>query len=476
MKLTLKVLFSIILLVLGSFSIFIILENNSISEVQIDFELPLPADIAAQYRVPEYPNIEKVILTGFFSDWDEDDLNYQMIPVSSDPKNHKWNINIVLPPGEHQYKFAIYVKDRSEPVWTHDLDSYKQVFNGMDSFNSLISVGSYIDIKKILQLTIYILMGVFIPLLLIYIIKSTTFKNTLVILFIILIVTNSIFTLIQREYNSQYYSFLSKSIISIIQNDYERDDSDIYMTFNLFLWYKLDKMGIKNLHSRYRYTSLLFFNEDLELKEFDYRTYENSNFINPLPHDQSIILMYPYFKEQVEQLTEKKITEVNYQVLGFEKIYNKIHGFRFSNRLENGGKILTLHSNSFLYPLIIDNKITGYLGVFFQSNNTDVINTYINFNIAIILLFIAITFMLQTVKKDIQVSDEELIKECIDRYKLTPRESDMLPYILDGLSNKEIADDLNISKRTVDNHVYNILHKTEVKNRVELVSIIKKGI
>ena len=38
-----------------------------------------------------------------------------------------------------------------------------------------------------------------------------------------------------------------------------------------------------------------------------------------------------------------------------------------------------------------------------------------------------------------------------------------------GLTNQEIAEKLEISKRTVDNHISNILTKTATSNRVELV-------
>nr|WP_238568932.1 LuxR C-terminal-related transcriptional regulator [Xenococcus sp. PCC 7305] len=37
------------------------------------------------------------------------------------------------------------------------------------------------------------------------------------------------------------------------------------------------------------------------------------------------------------------------------------------------------------------------------------------------------------------------------------------------MSNHKIAQKLEISKRTVDNHISNILKKTNVDNRVELV-------
>jgi DNA-binding NarL/FixJ family response regulator len=52
---------------------------------------------------------------------------------------------------------------------------------------------------------------------------------------------------------------------------------------------------------------------------------------------------------------------------------------------------------------------------------------------------------------------------------LSDRELEIIAAIADGLTNEDIANKLDISKRTVDNHVSNILKKTETDNRVSLV-------
>jgi DNA-binding NarL/FixJ family response regulator len=52
---------------------------------------------------------------------------------------------------------------------------------------------------------------------------------------------------------------------------------------------------------------------------------------------------------------------------------------------------------------------------------------------------------------------------------LSPRELEILELVVTGLSNHKIAQQLDISKRTVDNHISNILKKTHTDNRVELV-------
>ena len=52
---------------------------------------------------------------------------------------------------------------------------------------------------------------------------------------------------------------------------------------------------------------------------------------------------------------------------------------------------------------------------------------------------------------------------------LSARELEIVELVVTGLSNHKIAQKLEISKRTVDNHISNILKKTNAANRVELV-------
>lgn len=52
---------------------------------------------------------------------------------------------------------------------------------------------------------------------------------------------------------------------------------------------------------------------------------------------------------------------------------------------------------------------------------------------------------------------------------LSERELQIVELVAAGLTNQEISEKLAISKRTVDNHVSNILTKTATGNRVALV-------
>jgi two-component system, LuxR family, response regulator DctR len=58
---------------------------------------------------------------------------------------------------------------------------------------------------------------------------------------------------------------------------------------------------------------------------------------------------------------------------------------------------------------------------------------------------------------------------------LTPRERQIMELVLQGKFNKVIADDLNISMRTVEVHRANIFDKMQVKTAVELANLLKGG-
>lgn len=57
---------------------------------------------------------------------------------------------------------------------------------------------------------------------------------------------------------------------------------------------------------------------------------------------------------------------------------------------------------------------------------------------------------------------------------LTKREEQILDRVARGLTNKEIANDLQISEKTVKHYMTNIMQKLQVRNRVEAALVFKK--
>jgi DNA-binding NarL/FixJ family response regulator len=51
---------------------------------------------------------------------------------------------------------------------------------------------------------------------------------------------------------------------------------------------------------------------------------------------------------------------------------------------------------------------------------------------------------------------------------LTPTETRVIQFVAKGMANREIAETLGVSQRTIESHVSNMLGKTGLHNRTEL--------
>ena len=67
--------------------------------------------------------------------------------------------------------------------------------------------------------------------------------------------------------------------------------------------------------------------------------------------------------------------------------------------------------------------------------------------------------------------ENEKLRSRLKFSRLSEREKEIAKYIVHGYTSKEIANNLNISKLTVDTHRKHIQHKLEVANMVELLKI-----
>ena len=63
----------------------------------------------------------------------------------------------------------------------------------------------------------------------------------------------------------------------------------------------------------------------------------------------------------------------------------------------------------------------------------------------------------------------------IPKINLTKRELEIANLCAKGLINKEIADQLNISQRTVETHKNNLFKKLGINNTVELVLYMQRA-
>ena len=61
------------------------------------------------------------------------------------------------------------------------------------------------------------------------------------------------------------------------------------------------------------------------------------------------------------------------------------------------------------------------------------------------------------------------------RFELTLRQRQLMSLVAMGLSNKEIAANLNLSEFTVKNHIYRVMKQVDAQNRHEAVHLIRAG-
>jgi DNA-binding CsgD family transcriptional regulator len=66
------------------------------------------------------------------------------------------------------------------------------------------------------------------------------------------------------------------------------------------------------------------------------------------------------------------------------------------------------------------------------------------------------------------------LEEFCKKFEVSPRETDIVREICNGLSNKEISDKLFISLQTVKDHTHRIYIKTNLRSRVQLINLVKE--
>ncbi|APZ45685.1 LuxR family transcriptional regulator [Polaribacter reichenbachii] len=92
--------------------------------------------------------------------------------------------------------------------------------------------------------------------------------------------------------------------------------------------------------------------------------------------------------------------------------------------------------------------------------------------IAIVFFFIGIFIHKKSLQKPV-VSSSVINQKKIKELEISNREYEVLQKIAEGLSNKEIANDLFVSESTIKTHVSNILLKLNAKRRTQAIQIAK---
>lgn len=159
----------------------------------------------------------------------------------------------------------------------------------------------------------------------------------------------------------------------------------------------------------------------------------------------------------------EKLLEVKPQILLLDINMTKMNGIEVLSEIKNKNidvkvLILTVHDGVEYLMKAVDLGIDGYIMKDAESSELKkAINVIINGETYI-------------QPKLVPILNNRLVTRDIDKDKidsLTSRELEVLIQVANGMYNKEIAASLNISERTVKNHLSNIFRKIDVYDRTQ---------
>jgi DNA-binding CsgD family transcriptional regulator len=186
----------------------------------------------------------------------------------------------------------------------------------------------------------------------------------------------------------------------------------------------------------------------------------------------SILIVLGYF------ITGNNTLNTNLAIREYYLIMNLVYFFLAAYLVHfpwKGQQVIHDYDRKIIAPSLFLIMIVQCLPLLFYSSQTWIAVVFI-FAFFLGNTFLPVYFSYGTLLPSFTAEPEKNIpfdEFCI-RFEVSPRESDVIREICNGLSNKEISDKLFISLQTVKDHTHHIYIKTNVKSRVQLINLVKE--
>jgi EAL domain-containing protein (putative c-di-GMP-specific phosphodiesterase class I)/GGDEF domain-containing protein len=102
----------------------------------------------------EIDRIERIVVTGFFSDWRTDMSKFELIKQS---QTNRWQQQISLPAGDNQYKFVVTTRDGATH-WILDPENPETTDDSHGGVNSVASIPDYAQYRYMVNLVLICLL------------------------------------------------------------------------------------------------------------------------------------------------------------------------------------------------------------------------------------------------------------------------------------------------------------------------------
>lgn len=185
------------------------------------------------------------------------------------------------------------------------------------------------------------------------------------------------------------------------------------------------------------------------------------------------------YKDSISHsLKEKPEVKSVFSISQFEHVSSVLNKFYPDLVLVN---MLNLNERELIKIIAIIKRKRKNILIFLLDNNETNLDRSIEKNIdQIVSVSNDYNYFYKSIKKHVNSDTSDQVQEKPKSYRfhnLTGRELDVMAQISKGKSNREIANALIISERTVKNHVSSILKKLSANDRTQaLIKCIKKGI
>jgi DNA-binding CsgD family transcriptional regulator len=185
----------------------------------------------------------------------------------------------------------------------------------------------------------------------------------------------------------------------------------------------------------------------------------------------SILVVLGYF------ITGNNKLNTNLAIREYYVIMNLVYFFLAAYLIHfpwKGQQVIHDYDRKIIAPSLFLIMIVQCLPLLFYSSQTLIAVVFI-FAFFLGNTFLPVYFSYGTLLPSFTAEPEKNIPfdEFCRRFEVSPRESEVIREICNGLSNKEISDKLFISLQTVKDHSHHIYIKTNVKSRVQLINLVK---
>lgn len=171
---------------------------------------------------------------------------------------------------------------------------------------------------------------------------------------------------------------------------------------------------------------------------------------------------------------EEPVTLMRYYFIVFNVVYSLFASYLI-HLSERSRSVIHERDKNIIAPLIsIISVLLSSLLVFYNSQQWLALVFIFCFFAGNVFLPVYLSYGTLVTAAKTEPEKDISFEEFCRKYEISPRESEIIREICNGLSNKEISEKLFISLQTVKDHTHRIYIKTNVKSRVQLITLVKE--